>query len=225
MDYKQGRRYFATINWIMLVVIFIIAIASFFFKVLIGIILLLVIALYLFLKLYKRPTDEEIDEIYHHQSQAILDLGYEKLGLMEEDVTLRDPVILRGPSFEGIRYEPAIKKGKDKVVRSSNYQVSVFYFGKEEVYLYQQTFSIIDREHNEIVDSYLYQDVVSVATSSQATEYYNETFRREEFVNLDTVKLHTTGSSVINCSVQDIDQISETIYEMKDLLGIRKRQN
>lgn len=225
MDYKLGRRYFATVNWVMLVIIFLIAIASFFFKVFIGVILILGIALYLFLVFYFRPNDEAIDSIYQEQSDSILEQGYKKLGLMEKHVNLREPVVLSGPSFEGLRYDPAIKKGNDKVVRSSNYQVSVFYFGKEQVYLYQQTFSIIDREQNEVIDSYFYQDIVSIATSSEVTSYYNELLRRDEFVNLDTVILHTTGSSAIKSSVQDVNKVSETIYEMKDLLGMKKRQH
>lgn len=224
MDYKLGRLYFMSINWILLVVIFVLAITSFFFKAFIGVILLLGIALFLFLVYYFRPPDGVIDSIYEEQSESILEYGYKKIGLMEEDVNLREPIMLHGPSFENLRYGPAITKGRDKVVRSSNYQVSVFYFGKEQVYLYQQTFSIIDREQNEVIDSYFYQDIVSIATSSEVTGYYNELIRRNEFVNLDTVTLHTTGSSVIKSSVQDISRVSNTIYEMKDLLDIKKRQ-
>lgn len=208
----------------MIAVIFLISIASFFFKAFIGIILLLGIGLYLFLKLYKLPKDEDIDNLCRKRTQTILEQGYEKLGLTVDDESLREPIILQGPSFDEITYDPAIKKGKDKIVRSSNHQVSVFYFGREQVYLYQQTFSVIDHEQNEIIDSYFYEDVVSVTTSSKVISYYNELLRRDAFVNFDAVTLHTTGSSAIECSIQNIDHTQEKVYELKILLGTKKRQ-
>lgn len=214
-----------SINWILLVIIFVLAIASFFFKPFIGVILLLGIAIFFFLVYYFRPSDNIIDSVYQEQSELILKQGYEKLGIMPDDISIRDPIVLHGPSFEDLRYEPAIKKGRNKVVRSSNYQVSVFYFGKEQLYLYQQTFSIIDDVQNEVIDSYFYEDIVSIATSSKVTGYYNELLKRDEFVNLDTVMLHTTGTSVIEISVKDVSNFSKVITEMKDLLATKKKQH
>lgn len=224
MEYKLGRRYFATINWIMVAIILLISVVLLYFKILYGIIPVLGVAAYLFFKLYDLPKYKEIDDVYIKQSQNILELGFEKLGIMEEDVSSRDPIVLHGPTFDPIRYDPAIKKGKDKKVRSSNYEVSVFYFGKEQVYFYQKRFSIIDDEHNEVVDAYFYKDIVSLATSSEMTGYYNELLRRDAFVNLDTVTLHTTASNPIECAVEDFNKTSEKVYQLKEFLGIMKRQ-
>lgn len=222
MDYSQGRRYFRAINWTLLVIILFIGIALLFLKVFIGLILLFLVVLYLFLVIYYQPTDQAIDDIYQAQIDLALEEAYEKLGLFKEDMSLKTPVVLHGPYFKAIRYDPAIKRGRDEVVRSSNYQISIFYFGKTQLHVYQQIFSIIDDEQNEETESYFYEEVVSLATASTVTRYYNETFRREDNVNLDTVMLHTLGSGTRTAVVKKLDDVSETIFDMKSMLRMRK---
>ena len=222
VDYKRNRRYFDTINWVVIGTLVIISIALLFFYIFVGIILLLATGSFLYFKLRDIPTDDEIDAVFEEQSRIVLDTGYQKLGLTQNEVNIMDPIVIHGPLIKNIRFSPAIKSGKDKIVRSSNHEVIAFYFGKDQVYVYYYSFSVIDNERNEVIDSYFYEDVISVSTSSTTTAYYDSSKKREEFVNLASINFNTYGPTSIQCAIQNLQRVEEKIYEMKNLLGEKK---
>ena len=161
--------------------------------------------------------------MFKEQARIDLDKGYEKLGLTHDEVNIMDPIVIHGPHINNIRYSPAIRRGKDKLVRSSNHEVIAFYFGKDQVYVYYYSFSVIDNERNEMIDAYFYEDVISVSTSSTTTAYYNSAKKKDEFVNLHSINFNTYGPTSIHCSIQNLQRVEEKIYEMKNLLRDKKR--
>src|SRR5699024_2005931 len=122
MDYKRNRRYFETINWILMGGILVVAAIILYFFILLGIAIILGLGVYIYFKLRDNPTDGEIDDVFEEYAHTILQKGYRKLGLDPDDVNLIEPFVVHGPSVEEISYDPAIKRGKDQRVRSSNHE-------------------------------------------------------------------------------------------------------
>jgi len=222
MDYKRNRRYFDSINWILIGGIAVVAAIILYFFILIGIAIILGLGVYIYFKLWDNPTDGEIDDVFEEYAHTILQKGYRKLGLDPDDVNLIEPFIVHGPSLKQISYNPAVKKGKDQKVRSSNHEAIAFYFKNQQVYIYHQVFSIIDNEQNEVTGEFFYKDIMSVITESTTTMYYNEFRKRDEFFSLDVIKLATLGSIHVECAVQDLDKVRTKIRRMKSLIRQKK---
>lgn len=218
MDYKRNRRYFETINWILIGGILVATAIILYFFILIGIAIILGVGVYIFFKLRDNPTDEEIDDVFEEYAHTILQKGYKKLGLDPEDVNLMEPFVVHGPSVDEISYNPAVRKGKDQKVRSSNHEAMAFYFKNQQIHMYHQVFSIIDTEQNEMIAELFYKDIMAVLTTSTTTMYYNDSRKRDEFFNLDTIKLTTLGSINAECAVQDLDKVHTQIRRMKSLI-------
>lgn len=218
MDYRRNRRYFETINWILIGSILVVAAIILYFFILVGIAIILGVGVYIYFKLRDNPTDGEIDDAIEEYTHTILQKGYRKLGLDPDDVNLIEPFVVHGPSVEEISYDPAIKKGKDQRVRSSNHEAMAFYFKNQQVHIYHQTFSIIDDEQNETITELFYKDIMAILTSSTTTMYYNDLRKRDEFFQLDAIKLSTLGSINVECAVQDLDKVRTQIRRMKSLI-------
>lgn len=223
MDYKRNRRYFESINWVFIgIIVFITAIILYFFW-LIGIAILLGLGVYIYFKLKDRPTDGEIDEVYEEHAHMALQKGYGKLGLDAEDINLIDPIMIHGPLIGQISYDPAVKKGKDQQVRSSNHEVVILYFKEQQLYFYHQSFSIIDDEQNEVIGAYSYQDILTIFTGSTTTMYFDSEKRRDEFFNLEFIELITLGSTNIKCAVHNLQTLNDQIRRIKELIHQKRR--
>src|SRR5690625_953059 len=222
MDYKRNRRYFETINWILIGVIVVIAAIILYFLLLIGIAILLGLGVYIYFKLRDRPTDGEIDDEFKEHAHTVLKKGYGKLGLDPEDLNQMEPSVIHGPSLDSISYNPAVKKGKDQKVRSSNHEAMAFYFKEKQIYFYHRVFSVIDDEQNEVTGEIFYRDMLSIFTASTTSMYFNDARKRDEFFNLDVVKLITSGSMNVECAVQDLDKVRTNVRRMRSLLRQKK---
>ncbi len=222
MDYKRNRRYFESINWVFIAIVGMITAIILYFFLLIGIAILLGLGVYIYFKLKDRPTDEEIDDMLQEYVHKAVQRGYRKLGLDTEDLEVIDPMMIHGPLLEQISYDPAVKKGKDQQVRSSNHQVIIFYFKEREVYFYHQSFSLIDDEQNEVMGECSYRDIVAISTGSTTTLYFDSAKRRDEFFKLGFFKLIVLGSINVECSVLDFQKIETQIRKMKRLIRQKK---
>lgn len=224
MDYKYNRRFFSFINWISTSLMIVVGLISLYFYLLIGMIILLAIGSYIFYKYYDKPVEADIDIVFEKQAHIAIQRGYEKLGLQSQstEMALMDPIVIQGPFLGKISFDPMVFKGKDQQVRSSNHQVIVFYFSNKQVYYYQCNFSVIDDEMNETVGEIFYQDIVSVATSSTTTLYFDSRKKQERFFNLDIFELTTSGGMSIQCPVKDYKTTEQSISAMKDLLREKK---
>lgn len=222
MDYKRNRRYFETINWIYVGIFTVLAAILLYVYILVGIVILLGLGVYIYFKLRDRPTDEDIDAVCLEHAQITFQEGYRKLGLDPADVNLIDPVMIHGPLLNEISYSPAIKRGKDQQVRSSNYEISIFYFNEKQVYVYNHSFSMIDNEQNELIGEYFYDDIISISTATTTTMYFDSNRKRDDFVALDSLKLSTLGTANIEFPVQDLEKVKGKIHRMKDLIRRKK---
>src|SRR5690625_6108302 len=95
MDYKRNRRYFETINWILMGGILVVAAIILYFFILLGIAIILGLGVYIYFKLRDNPTDGEIDDVFEEYAHTILQKGYRKLGLDPDDVNLIEPFVVQ----------------------------------------------------------------------------------------------------------------------------------
>lgn len=223
MDYKFNRGYFEKIPWFLLSFIGLIGIILLFYYFLIGFLILLVVGAFLFYKLYGKPKDGDMDLVYEEQAQLAIQRGFEKLGIRAGSAMLMDPIVIHGPLIDKISFEPVVFKGRDNIVRSSNYGVVVFYFGEEQVYYYHHTFSVIDDEVNEVFGELFYKDIVSISTATITTPYFDAHKRKERFFKQNIFEMTTSGGFKIKCPIQDLARVENHLEGMKDIL--RKRKN
>lgn len=229
MNYTQNRRYFASLDWILMTVLAIISIALFYlygkvkltFILLLGIAILLGIGIVIFLKYFNRPSDEDIDATYQEEADVAVRRGYKKLGLDPDMALELDPIVIHGPMVDKIGHLPAIRRGRDGKVRSSNHEMIVLFFSLQQVYFYHEQYSVIDDERIEVTDEYFYDDIVSISLASTTTTYYEGRYRREEHFQHQTFKLITEGRSV-ECAILDDDMVASAVTDMRNVLREKK---
>jgi hypothetical protein len=168
------------------------------------------------------PTDQDVDR---DALQAVADLqnrALSKLGLDADQVRLIEPVIANGYYYRLIGDPVLIKLGKDKRIRTSNYEGVVVFFSEHQLHAYKFQFSLVNPdEFRESTDEYFYRDVVSVATQS-------ETFKaalisgESKQVSWEEFKLTTSGGTSITSSIRDQSTVSRSIAGARNLIRERK---
>ena len=91
-----------------------------------------------------------------------------KIGLDESQVSEIEPVHFEGYMFD--EKKTLAKWGKDKVWRSSAYQVSWLFFSSAQIYVYQYTFNMDEDGKKEATEEYFYKDITNFSTSSDTVE-------------------------------------------------------
>lgn len=224
MDFKKNLHYFEASSLksgiIVLVIGFILLLAS----PLLGILVLALGAALLYFQIKKRIKDEYIDELYSQMYKDIKEAGIKKLGLDEDEVKVIDPVVFGGIYTNSIGKRFLTKVGKDNKIRTSNYQVSVFFFGEDQVYYYSRIKSIIDNEIKEYTEEYFYTDIVSAATTSDMVKFTDAVTNKELTENYEYFKLTTTGGNSIQAAMRDDGRLDKAINGMKQLLRDKKKQ-
>src|SRR5690625_7410192 len=108
MDYKRNRRYFDSINWILIDGIAVVAALILYFFILVGIAIIHGLGVYIYFKLWDNPTAGEIDDVFEEYAHTILQKGYRKLVLDPDDVNNIEQFIVSGPSLKQTNYIRAV---------------------------------------------------------------------------------------------------------------------
>ncbi len=125
----------------------------------------------------KLMTDADYDKMvadYLAKNNDFKDKAISKIGLDESEISLINPVCIKGYLFDNDK--AFAKRGKDELWRSSAFQVSWLFFSETQVYLYQYTFNFDENGKKESCDEYFYKDIVNFASSEEAVEkeYWKE---------------------------------------------------
>ncbi|MDE7455962.1 MAG: hypothetical protein K2M96_04560 [Prevotella sp.] len=176
--------------------------------------------------LSKAPiTDAEYDEMIRAElnKHDFKTKAMNKIGLDESEVSEIEPV-----HFEGFLFDDDIdfvKEGKDKLYRSSEYQVSWIFFSSKQVYVYQYTFDMSETAIQETTEEYFYKDVTNFATSTDTTEmpFYDKkegrTIRKK--LKRNRFILSAMGDKYY-CSLEQNDYTERAIQGMKAMLREKK---
>ena len=221
MDYKKNLMYFSRNLIIIPIILIIFALfllggRGWFFGLLIG-----GGAGYWIYVMITNSTDASIDAAASGAIQNIKDKALKKLGLDADQVTEIDPIIFEGYYFRNLNTQFLVRKGKDGLLRSSNYQVTVFFFSGEQVYCYEYMFSLIAKEQREATDEYFYRDIVSISTVSEDVKFLLK--KLSQIRTVEQFKLTTTGGTSISAAIKVNDSsVERSINGMKQLLRNKK---
>jgi hypothetical protein len=171
------------------------------------------------------PKDQDIDRDALETVADLQNRALSKLQLDPDQVRLIDPVIANGYFFRTIGDSVLIKVGKDKLIRTSNYEGVVVFFSEQQLHAYKFQFSLVNPdEFRESTDEYFYRDVVSVATRSET--YKAKLINGEsKQVSWEEFRLTTSGGTSIESSIRDQSSVIKSITGARNLIRDRKMAN
>ena len=161
-----------------------------------------------------KVSGDEIDRFCKAQIKNIKPEAMEKLGLDEEDLKESEPIVVSG--YNLLKNDVLYKWDyKDGILRSSEYQVTVFFFSKEQVHSFIRVFSVIKDAKFESTDEYFYRDIVSVSTTQE----------QARGGRTDCFILTTSGGTSITASFSktDTESINRSINAMRNLIKSKKQ--
>jgi hypothetical protein len=151
-----------------------------------------------------------------------------KIGLDESELREIEPV-----HFEGYRFDEKrgfAKWGKDRIWRSSMYQISWIFFSATQVYVYQYTFNMDEDGKKEATEEYFYKDITNFSTASDTIEKEDViekvncngevTYKRTN-VETNRFALVVPGDKFY-CSMEKNDYTERSIQAMKAKLREKK---
>lgn len=174
-------------------------------------------------------SDSDLDRICDQQAKNIKAAAMKKLGIDEDELKEAKPIIVGGYSFNEKATNILHKQGKDGMWRSSEYQITIIFFSREQVYSFIRTFSIIDNEKYDKTQEYFYRDIVSVSTEQgkmtftppgQDKNLAPKTIVFEYFDLASSGGTHMIGFF----KKTDSDNIDRSIAAMRNLLKAKKQE-
>ncbi len=173
--------------------------------------------------------DEDYDAMVQAQAKSIdfRQKALNKIGLDESQVREIEPVHFEGYWFDEKR--TLAKWGKDKVWRSSAYQITWIFFSSSQIYVYQYTFNMDEDGKKESTEEYFYKDITNFSTTSDTIEKYvldkisckgEATYARK---NVDTNRFAIiVPGDKFYCSMDQNDYTERAIQGMKAKLREKK---
>lgn len=179
--------------------------------------------------LNKGLSDEEYEEMIRKtvNSLNIKQKALGKIGVDETQVQEIDPIHFEGYVFDNKK--AFARLGKDRVWRSSMYQVTWLFFSDTQVYVYQYTFNMDEDGRKEETQEYFYKDITNFATSSDSVEKEvpdkvsctGKTSYIRTSVDTNKFKIVVPGESLF-CSMEQNDYTERAIQGMKAKLREKK---
>lgn len=105
-------------------------------------------------------NDTQIEQIYQDIASIVQREASEKMGLAHEDLSLARPFSFEGSSLVDSPCTCFARTGADGVIRTSNYQVSVLYAGKEALHCYTVSQSLTYEARTPRMSEIFYDEVV-----------------------------------------------------------------
>lgn len=173
--------------------------------------------------------DEDYDAMVMAKAKSIdfKQKALNKIGLDESQVNEIEPVHFEGYWFD--EKKTLAKWGKDKVWRSSAYQVSWLFFSSSQIYVYQYTFNMDEDGKKESTEEYFYKDITNFSTSSDTVEKWvldkvsckgEATYARKN-VDANRFAMVVPGDKFY-CSMDQNDYTERAIQGMKAKLREKK---
>lgn len=122
------------------------------------------------------PTDEMVDSWLQEDIEKLVQQSYQKLGI-EQGENMPPPLVIVSPVYWQVRgidvKDLGLRKGKDKVLRFSIYQVTIFHLDEYILASYICHYNFLrSTPLHEMTHEYHYKDVVSVSTQEVSSNYH-----------------------------------------------------
>ncbi len=120
--------------------------------------------------LSKGLKDEEYEALVMKRVKAVdwKAKALNKIGLDESEVNEIEPVHFQNYVIN--EKSKLVRRGKDNVWRSSQYQISYILFSSTQLYVYQYTFSMDSGEKKERTEEYFYKDITNFSSTTDTVE-------------------------------------------------------
>jgi len=150
-----------------------------------------------------------------------------KIGLDESQVSEIEPVHFEGYWFD--EKKTLALWGKDKLWRSSAYQVTWIFFSSSQIYVYQYTLNMDEDGKKESTEEYFYKDITNFSTTSDTVEKLvldkvsckgDATYTRKN-VDANRFAIVVPGDKFL-CSMDQNDYTERAIQGMKAKLREKK---
>lgn len=186
---------------------------------------------------WNHVTDEEYDELVQKQlaKNGLLTpaRALNKLGLEPEDVADFAPIRLDDFALSMSTAANRCRKGEDGVFRTSNYQVTWLLCSKDEVYVFQCTFSLLEDDKIDKGEEYFFKDVTNFSTTDVSDEVTVKEWEGEgcgktpkeviKKYKLEKTKFRiTVPGEKIECAMSLNPETQENIKRLKMLLREKK---
>lgn len=157
-------------------------------------------------------------------------MALRKLGIEEEEVREIEPVTFEGYVFND-KVDNLVFPATTNLWVSSEYMITWLFFGENEVFIYQYTFSMINDSKKEKTMQYFYQDVTNFTASSETyqkiaaksggclkgTEYMQVSANADEFAIV-------VPGDKLRCSMTPTDNTDAAIRGMRNKLREKKNR-
>lgn len=176
----------------------------------VGVLLLLVMLAAIFWLWWvvgRRPSDQEIDEMYARIAANGASEAAQKSDLDEEERTIVEPMVFSGPSRDNVPATAHSHLGRDGITRWSNFQMSTVFCTEDQLFYYSASQSLtIARREVTTMDVY-YRDIALVEM-------------REFLGGFGRMVIHTTSGDAFTVAYSH-DQ-EESIRGLRSLLREKK---
>lgn len=180
--------------------------------------------------LSKNISDSEYEEkvMAKVKSMNFKQKALDKLGVDESQVNEVEPIHFEGWKFD--EKKGYIKYGKDKVWRSSIYQITWIFCSSEQVYVYQYTLNMDEDGKKEQTEEYFYKDITNFSSSSSTVEKNDvliktnckgESEYGRRTVDTDLFKITVPGDK-LECAMVSNDYTEGAIQGLKAKLREKK---
>ena len=173
--------------------------------------------------------DEDYDAMVQAKAKSMdfRQKALNKIGLDESQVSEIEPVHFEGYWFD--EKKTLARWGKDKVWRSSAYQVTWIFFSSSQIYVYQYTFNMDEDGKKESTEEYFYKDITNFSTTSDTVEKWvldkvsckGDAFYARKNVDANRFAIIVPGDKFY-CSMDQNDYTERAIQGMKAKLREKK---
>ena len=168
-------------------------------------------------------TDQEYESMVMAKAKSMdfKKKALDKIGLDESQVNEVAPIHFEDYWFDSKTFQ---FQGKDRVWRSSAYQITWIFFSSTQVYVYQYTFNMYEDAKKEKTEEYFYKDITNISTDSDTIEI-DALVKKGEWkrisVDVNRFMLSAMGDKFY-CSMQQNDYTEKAIQGMKAKLREKK---
>jgi hypothetical protein len=153
-----------------------------------------------------KATDQQMDKWLAEDFIALAENALNKVGIDKSEL-IREPLTIHGPvlwgGISGIPSQDMLfKVGKDKRVRFSIYNVSVFLLTQNQILTYETYFNFLKMVSiNDRTDEYFYRDVTGLTTVEKSSNYVLP--NGEKAVNSKSFILKVNGQIEVDVILYD----------------------
>lgn len=186
---------------------------------------------------WNRVSDSEYDALVQKKCAELglltPERALKKLGLDESDLANFAPIVLQDYIPKMSTAENRYRRGEDKVIRTSNYQVTWLLCSESQVYVFQCTFSMLEDDRKDKGEEYFFKDVTNFSTTEVSDEVAIPTYEKggcgksdKEVIvkfKLEKTKFRiTVPGDKVECAMTSSPEVDANIKRLKTLLREKK---